>query len=149
MVFLHSYEVVYHVISIIMKKFIFSTLIAVLFFVLGATEIFACSCKKPREVEEEHKTAVAVFSGEVISVAQSAGSTKVKIRVEKTWKGSLTKTIEIRGGGMCGYNFTAGKKYLIYASGTTENGLSASLCSRTKNLPDAAEDVKLLDELKR
>lgn len=130
-----------------MKKFIFSTLIAALFFVLGATDAFACSCAKPREVEEEYKTAVAVFSGKVISVAQSAGSTKVKIRVEKIWKGGLSKTIEIRGGGMCGYNFTAGKKYLIYASGTIENGLSASLCSRTKNLSDAAEDLKVLNKI--
>jgi len=134
-----------------MKNFAFIILATLIFFAANATGTFACSCVTPSAVKEEIKTTDAVFSGKVTSVSKFRGAWKVKFRVEKTWKGSLPKTITLvtaQDSAMCGYNFKARKKYLIYAKRDDKNKLSVSLCSRTAELSKASEDVKVLDKLK-
>jgi hypothetical protein len=133
-----------------MKKFAFIILAALVFFA-AADDTFACSCIPPGAVKEEIKTTDSVFSGKVTGVSKFRGGWKVKFRVEKTWKGGAAKTITLvtaQDSAMCGYNFKAGKKYLIYAKRDDKNKLSVSLCSRTAELSKASEDVKILDELK-
>ena len=50
-----------------------------------------------------------------------------QIRVNTVWKGSVAETVFIRGGGECGYRFSVGDGYLIYANGDGGR-LSASYC---------------------
>jgi len=55
------------------------------------------------------------------------------------------KEIEIvtgLGGGDCGYDFQIGADYVVYAYKNTEGRLETSICSRTRPLADAAEDME-------
>jgi hypothetical protein len=109
-----------------------------------------------------------VFSGEVIGRVdlwadreiQSTGDPiEYEFRVEKVWKGAPRKTLRVysaRAGATCGYVFQVGKRYLVYArilkkgwlgdshDDALKGRLSASLCSRTRELADAAEDLRQL-----
>jgi hypothetical protein len=86
--------------------------------------------------------------------------------VEESLKGIKQKTVEVAtggGGGDCGYPFKQGRRYLVYAYGSEgealsssmsrtvigdRNGkaapLSANICSRTRPLEQAADDVELI-----
>jgi hypothetical protein len=46
------------------------------------------------------------------------------------------------GGGDCGYPFERGIEYVVYASKDSEGRLQTSICSRTKPLAQAAEDLR-------
>jgi hypothetical protein len=48
-----------------------------------------------------------------------------------------------RGGGDCGYRFEVGARYLVFAYGDDAK-LETNICQRTKELAQAAEDLKLL-----
>ena len=47
------------------------------------------------------------------------------------------------GGGDCGFSFRAGQTYLVYATGRRE-ALHTSICSRTRPLEEATEDLEAL-----
>ncbi len=90
--------------------------------------------------------------------------------VEEPLKGIDLKTVDVAtggGGGDCGYPFKAGKRYIVYAykssgdalsssmSRTVIGGrsgmaapLSANICSRTRPLESATDDVVLIRALK-
>ena len=134
-----------------MKKTILFAFAVAFFFAVAPTDIFACSCVPPRPVEEEYKAKFAVFSGKVIGITKLKNSHKVKIKVEKFWKGGLSKIVSIdtgSNGAICGFSFAVGGRYLIYADGESKKALRASLCSRTARASDAKEDLKILAELK-
>ncbi len=69
------------------------------------------------------------------------------------WKLVGNTTVQIqtgRGGGDCGYEFTIGSDYLVYAShayGKPNAYLVTSICSRTTELSQAAEDMAYLNTL--
>ena len=93
----------------------------------------------------------------------------VQFTVEESLKGVATKTVEVvtgMGGGDCGYKFETGERYLVYAhkheSPTNIRGtpliliaggsslsvpLGARLCSRTKPLKQAVDDLELIRAL--
>jgi carboxypeptidase family protein len=55
------------------------------------------------------------------------------------------KEIEIvtgLGGGDCGYEFQTGVDYVVYAYKNAEGRLEANICSRTRPLPETAEDME-------
>ncbi|MES1258121.1 MAG: carboxypeptidase regulatory-like domain-containing protein [Acidobacteriota bacterium] len=55
------------------------------------------------------------------------------------------KEIEIAtglGGGDCGYPFQNGQDYVVYAGQNGTGGLETGLCSRTRPLKDAREDME-------
>ena len=57
------------------------------------------------------------------------------------------KEIEIltgMGGGDCGYSFQSGVDYIVYAYKNSEGRLETGICSRTRPLTQAAEDVAYL-----
>ncbi len=120
------------------------------FVILFDQPVFACSCARPDKPRVELERAAAVFAGEVTGIETEGRDLKVEIKVEKVWKGAVTRTITVqtaRSSAACGYSFAAGKKYLIYAHG--KESLSVSLCSRTSPLESAAEDLKELGEGKQ
>lgn len=113
----------------------------------------ACSCVAGLPICQTFWQADAVFAGEVLSIdplpegADPGFSRKrVRFRVQQTWRGEVEGEVEIRtgaGGGDCGYRFEKGETYLVYAQ---EHGglLSTSICSRTKKLGTAREDLQYI-----
>ena len=117
--------------------------------------VFACSCVPPGSPAEERAASAAVFSGKVVDVdvpggtiTNSADPVKVTLEVLRVWKGPAQPTLVVttaRDSASCGFNFTQGQEYLVYARGTATD-LSASLCSRTRLLSEGAEDMAALGE---
>ena len=95
--------------------------------------------------------AAAVFSGRVIAIVPyGTNSVNVTIMVRTIWKGDVEKEVRVttlKSSNACGFPFRKGEEYLIYAR-TVGRGkdkrLSAGLCSRTKRLSDAKEDLSEL-----
>jgi hypothetical protein len=101
----------------------------------------ACDCARPGSPREELQRVDAVFSGEVSSVTRE----KIEFKVEKIWKGPRAKRISIEyEQSDCTYVFAVGKKYLVYASG--KGVFSTSICTRTKELDKASDDLKEIGE---
>jgi hypothetical protein len=48
------------------------------------------------------------------------------------------------GGGDCGYGFQIGLEYVIYAYNNSAGRLETGICTRTRPLAEAAEDVKYI-----
>ena len=141
-----------------MKKYIYISFALVIFLFVSAEKSYACSCivtPEPlkKQIENSYSGADAVFSGEVIEIKESPANKYefiVKFKVAQNWKGEVGREITITTGkdsAMCGYNFTVGQKYLVYASGLKDN-LSTTNCSRTAGLGKKS-DAKYLDKLKR
>lgn len=123
----------------------------------------ACSCVPSGPPCQSFWQADAVFSATVASksnIANESGidlkrkeqQVVVKLLVEDVFRGALGgNDIEIvtgMGGGDCGYNFEKGKKYLVYAY-ESGNRLHAGICSRTRLLTEAAEDLAYFRNLPR
>lgn len=102
----------------------------------------ACSCSPPPPPCEAYARAGVVFTGKVTNVATSPTYDLVAtFEIEEKLKGPLmSKTVVVRGGGMCGATFEAGKKYFVYASASTGTWY-AGLCGRTRSLARAKEDL--------
>lgn len=115
---------------------------------------FACSCIEPFPPKESLEKASAVFTGKVVSIdvpkimISSADPVKVTFEVSKIWKGFDYKILVIttaRSEASCGYSFKQGEEYIVYTRGE-ENELNTGLCSRTKLIANAQEDIKELGE---
>ncbi|HEX8492538.1 MAG TPA: hypothetical protein VF658_06825 [Pyrinomonadaceae bacterium] len=141
-----------------------SFLIAVIALVLGsAVEVKACSCVPERPVCESFGSASAVFVGKVVGAAEQKteknddGTTTtydvgaIHFVIEEAFSGVKgRKKVTIRsgtGGADCGYWFLRGERYLVYAYGDLKQGLGTSICSRTRLLNDADEDLSFLRQL--
>lgn len=139
----------------------------VLFMILGVLasvyEVHACSCAPSGPPCQSFWQADAVFTASVISKSVSTvgndidlkrkgQQVAVKFLVEDVFRGGLggndVEVITGFGGADCGYNFEKGKKYLVYAS-EQQNKLHASICSRTRLLTEAAEDLAYFRNLPR
>ena len=114
---------------------------------------FACECKRNNSVEQEFSDSKSVFVAKVIEIKDSKPDAFVTLRVEKMWKGVKTETIVVltdnRGKG-CGYIFSKGERYLVYAFEDRDGRLRTDVCTRTADTNSAASDLKELagkDEL--
>ena len=108
----------------------------------------ACSClpKDPPSLALEE--ADAVFVGRVVSLryveredgmVNSLDPVTVEFDVSMVWKGPNSKTLRLttrRTTVSCGYDFVEGVEYMVYAHDPFIN-----LCSRTRPLLDAAQDL--------
>jgi hypothetical protein len=138
-----------------MKKILFVSVLMSFLFLISAEKSFACTClisDKPlkTQVKEAFNGAAAVFAGEAVEVTKVEGAFRIKFKVEKSWKGESSDEIEVMtnaDSAMCGYTFEVGKKYLVYAAGSTDK-LAVYLCSRTA-LVSGNKDFKYLDKLKK
>lgn len=119
------------------------------------TDATACSCAESGPPCQSFWTADAVFSASVISKSMTTVDSDVDLKrkeqqvavrllVEDVFRGSLGgNDVEIltgMGGGDCGYNFEKGRKYLVYAY-EHKGKLYASICSRTRLLSEAKDDL--------
>jgi hypothetical protein len=120
----------------------------------------ACSCAILGNSPEERakialKESTAVFSGEVLDVEKGpltrmlgfrTPSSRVTLRISEMWKGPQRETLEVstpRDGASCGYSFSEGQKYLVYAYGK-EEPFQTDLCSETKPLSKAGAHLQVL-----
>jgi hypothetical protein len=123
-------------------------------------EVYACSCFGPRLPCEAFGQASAVFIGRAVEgekryerrdengkIEVTFGG-RVHLAVEEVFSGIRGKEIDIDVGETnCGYPFEPGETYLVYADGDLKRGFSASVCSRTRRLADAQEDLEFLQHL--
>lgn len=121
-----------------------------LFVVIKTPLVLACSCVMPGTPNEALKEATAVFSGMVTDIDRNLTGYGYKVRfdVEKIWKGIFDKTVAVStgiGGGDCGYAFKEGERYFVYAFGDVSS-LAANICSRTRLLSAAGDDLLALGE---
>ncbi|MFB5762277.1 hypothetical protein [Paenibacillus medicaginis] len=119
------------------------------------TVVYACSCAEPPPPNEAKAQSAAVFSGKALSVKQKIAPilstddpVKVTFQVDRLWKGKVSSTTVITtamSSASCGYEFTEGQDYLVYARYDQESGvLHTTLCDRTALLSEAAGDLQEL-----
>jgi len=108
----------------------------------------ACSCIEPPPPDVALQRAGAVFEGQVIAGVPSEDGRLVNVgfRVSQRWKGPADETISVSTPSQpatCGFTFESGKTYLVYAD-SMNGSLVATLCSRTRPIEMAGEDVLAL-----
>lgn len=105
----------------------------------------ACSCAPPPAPKIALEKSAAVFVGKVTSVEKSQFSSKFQFSVSKKWKGIEGNTASIvtaSDSAACGINFDENRDYLIYAfKSEGDDQLRTNLCTRTKRVADAADDL--------
>jgi hypothetical protein len=119
---------------------------------------FACSCLPPGPPLAALAEADAVFRGKVVEMERMSEGNRllrVKIQVTSVWKGAVTTETLVQttdNSAACGFPFQIGGDYLIYAdtsTADTPNGppiapYTAHLCSRTRSIGQAADDLAAL-----
>ena len=125
-------------------------LIVIGFVVMNSASALACSCAQPLSPLESLKQATAVFSGRVTNITETSEPSflrkRITIAIDKKWKGipwiNEVKVSTAGNGAACGVHFVQGESYLIYSFLNGEGILTTNLCSRTKPLSQAQEDLK-------
>jgi hypothetical protein len=96
--------------------------------------------------------AAAVFVGHVVSIeSTAAGNVVVQMAVLEGFRGFRLTQVAVTtssSGAACGYGFRTGESYLVYAHESPDGGPPAvSLCSRTRPVAEATEDLTYLRSL--
>ena len=132
---------------------------SVLWFLANAAGVHACKCAVPGSPSEEFEKFDAVFAGTVVSIQHSFDPnvtpykpddrTTVGFEVSAVWKGVVHARMYITTpptGGSCGFTFTEGEPYIVYAydSPYGDRSYTASICSRTAPLGQAQADLDAL-----
>jgi hypothetical protein len=114
----------------------------------------ACSCvmQSPRPCAR-FWSAPVVFVG---LVAEEAKAEKdgdgwarrvFRLNVEESFRGGAAGTVEVltgQGGGDCGYNFAVGTRYIVYAHPDRQGRLTTGICSATRPLEKAGEEIEFI-----
>ena len=105
----------------------------------------ACSCAPPPAPKIALENSAAVFVGRVTAVKNSQFNNKFQFSVSKQWKGIDGKTASIvsaTNSAACGIVFDKDRDYLVYAYKIEgDDQLRTNLCTRTKRVADAADDL--------
>jgi hypothetical protein len=133
------------------------TLPVIAFMLLGASDGLACSCAGPADVLQALEQATAVFSGRVVDVIKHKPDrtrpqswftgVETVLEVKTVWKRVDKRVVSVFTSDQqsaCGYRFRKGRTYLVYAHRNEEGKLVTSICTRTKRLKDAEEDLSKL-----
>jgi hypothetical protein len=120
----------------------------------------ACTCAGPRSACEALPTVGAVFAGEVMDIVDldpktpGLSSRRVRLKVLEAFAGiefGDAGDVEVYTTGnsaACGYPFTRGGRYLVFAYETPDGMLSVSICSPTRHMGGLNGDLKYLRALK-
>lgn len=118
----------------------------------------ACSCIGGTPLCQAFFEGEAVFVGKVVSIDEetrqiqpapgalsTVGYRVARFDVVEGFRGINTQRVDVTtgtGGGDCGYAFQRGETYMVYAYTDSATGrLATGICSRTKPLRDAANDL--------
>ena len=133
--------------------------VALLFVLLSAGRALACSCMAPGPPCRAFGAAAATFVGTVTDVKTRQpkegadgqvewGARVFTFTVVQPFSGVEGTEVEVStglGGGDCGYGFRKGETYLVYAYGGGDGkGLGTGICTRTRPVSEAAEDLEYL-----
>jgi hypothetical protein len=135
-------------------KFAYAIAIVGSIFALSAASASACSCAGVQTPCHAFGEASAVFVGTVIEnkfVRTKDGDFEhemrsVRLSIDTPFRGVEGAEVEVTtgmGGGDCGFNFRQSQQYLVYAH-AYEGKLSTSICSRTRLVANAQEDLTYL-----
>ena len=139
----------------------FALLLSALWLLGNAGQVHACSCLVPGSPSEEIEKFDAVFAGRVVSIEHNfdpngtslgpGDRTTVGLEVNTVWKGTVHEDMYVTTpptGGSCGFAFTEGEEYILYAydSAVPDEGYSVSICSRTALLSQAQADIDAFGE---
>ncbi|MEQ1643950.1 MAG: hypothetical protein ABL959_10940 [Pyrinomonadaceae bacterium] len=124
----------------------------------AANQLQACSCVPERPICESVGSVKAIFVGKAIGSKEPKEEDghvydvgEIYFEVTEAFVGIGEKTkVTIRsgtGGGDCGYWFRRGGTYLIYAYGDDISSLGTNICSRTRRVSEASEDLDFLRKL--
>jgi hypothetical protein len=141
---------------------------------LISTPVFGCTCVRlppgnistQELVQNAANSSDAVFEGRVervelkwalmeakvgdaipASVDEAPLELQVSFDAVRSYKGAPRKSILVTtgiGGGDCGFDFEAGKQYLVYAFADKSGQLSTGICSRTALLDESKADLSYL-----
>jgi hypothetical protein len=112
----------------------------------------ACSCVGAPSPQEAADAATAVFEGKVLGMTEDKPEGSYfpyhvyEFEVARHWKGQELERQKVRtmsNSAACGRSFTVGETYLVYAR-ESEGQLSDNLCSRTRPIAEADEDIAFL-----
>jgi hypothetical protein len=122
-----------------------------------ARDAGACSCIESGPPCESFFQVQAVFAGTVRSVTALPRVPQVmeNVRVEfeaaipfRGVEGTTQTVFTSSGGGSCGYAFKPGERYVVYAYRSKPGEpLRTSICSRTRPIAEAAEDLQFFKSL--
>ena len=124
-------------------------IIAAILLFAPTASAYACSCTETPSVQSSFDAASAVFLGEVTIIANNVAQlpqNQVTFVVREQFKGEAKAQLELRTASIptaCGYPFQVGEQYVVYAE-ESAGGLRTSLCSRTRRVEDAHEDLTIL-----
>jgi len=112
----------------------------------------ACSCLPPEPPQGALEKAEAVFVGRVIAIEDQGGGETLPERayqfeVSRFWKGEGAETITLTSAlssAACGRSYAMDEEYLVYATSDRKGGLADYLCSRTRTVISADEDLAVL-----
>ena len=142
--------------------------VAAFVLLLSAASAHACTCIVVKSPCQQFGASSAVFVGTVTGVterppgpagegAKPADFVKVltqrghRFAVARAYLGVEGAEAEVwtaGGEGACGYDFKPGESYLVYASSAVEGGLlMTGVCTRTRPVSNAAEDLEFLEGL--
>jgi hypothetical protein len=117
----------------------------------------ACSCGMSGMPCDAAWRADAVFVGNVVSIETStvpAGvlrGRRVDLAVVEAFRGLQLSEVTVYtgySGTDCGYPFAMGESFVVYAHRTPEGHLTTSICSRTRPVSSAVDDLAYLRSLK-
>jgi hypothetical protein len=96
--------------------------------------------------QSAYQESKAVFIGEVVSEEKNGDIRTFKFEIEKYWKGTDAKNVEILVYETARYQawFKTGEKYLIYAATDEDGKLRVGRCSRSRDVENAKEDLQQL-----
>lgn len=131
-------------------RWLFIAITGFAFVTLSAGDVPACSCAE-RLPCQAYGAASSVFVGTVIDsrmITTKQGNYErsmraVRLSVDSPFRGVKGSEVEVMtgvGGGDCGFGFVATEQYLVYAS-EYEGKLYTSICSRSRSISRAAEDL--------
>jgi hypothetical protein len=124
-----------------------------------APDADACSCGSGGPPCRNYFEVDAVFVGtvreisppeEIVGGDSTYWRRLVRFSIERTFKGVQGTMVEVStglDGGDCGFSFEARRRYLVYAYRKTDGGLGTGICSRTRLISKASEDLAYLENL--
>jgi hypothetical protein len=104
----------------------------------------ACSCKPSGPACHAFWSTPVVFDGVVRSIGSNGMAT---LDVRQVWKGKVQARTTIPSGGMCGYSFRVGGRYLVFAR---QAGSELDVgCTATREWDGSGRDMEFLASLSK
>lgn len=124
-----------------MKKFIaLVTIIGLCATLYAPATVHACSCiAREYSQSEKMNESTAVFVGTVTAINQTQTGNTASFDVSAYWKGNVSKKQDVStasDSAGCGYSFTVGAKYIVYAN-SSDGKITTGLCGFTTPADDA------------